>query len=306
MLMVCHHLDSSIPEDLSFAESRIRAETIAAESILHDMGAISVMASDSQAMGRIGETIMRTWQTAHRMKMQRGVLREEDEQCRWPHRAGGDGEADIDHEADIDVADSGRASAMGSPPGGDSGGRSPRTGCADNFRVRRYLAKYTINPAIVHGMSHLIGSIEPGKLADLTLWEFAHFGAKPDLVIKGGEIVCAMMGDPNASIPTPQPVSARRMFANTRGGDPESAPSGSIVFVSRRAYDSDVKARYGLSKRVEPVVGCRSVKKDMMVLNSSSPALTVDPETYQVTVDGKTVSCEPAASIPLAQRYFLF
>ena len=253
MLMVCHHLDPLIAEDLAFAESRIRRETIAAEDILHDLGAISMMSSDSQAMGRIGEVITRTWQTAHKMKVQRGSL-----------------------------------------PG--DGVRN------DNFRVRRYVAKYTINPALTHGIAHEVGSIEIGKWADLVVWEPAFFGVKPTLIIKGGMINLALMGDPNASIPTPQPVHYREMFA-TKGG---AINRTSLTFASRAAIRSGIQAKYGLSKRIVPVSGIRQLRKSDMIHNSWQPKITVDPETYQVVADGEFLMCEPAKELPLAQRYFLF
>ncbi len=253
MLMVCHHLDSGIPEDVAFAESRIRAETIAAEDILHDLGAISMISSDSQAMGRVGEVITRTWQTAHKMKQQRGAL-----------------------------------------PG--------ERGNNDNLRIRRYIAKYTINPAIAHGVGHVIGSVEAGKLADLVLWRPALFGAKPELVIKGGAIAWAQMGDPGASIPTPQPVMMRPMFAalgRAIGGT-------SLAFVSQLAASSGCAAGYGLGKRIEAVKGTRSIGKKDMRLNDATPKITVDAETYKVTADGEHLTCAPATELPLTQRYFLF
>ncbi|MEO0580308.1 MAG: urease subunit alpha, partial [Pseudomonadota bacterium] len=253
MLMVCHHLDAKIPEDVAFAESRIRRETIAAEDILHDLGAFSMIASDSQAMGRVGEVISRTWQTAHKMKVQRGAL-------------------------DQDTARN------------------------DNFRVRRYVAKYTINPAITHGISDLVGSIEPGKLADLVLWKPAFFGAKPSLVIKGGLIVAAPMGDPNASIPTPQPTHYRPMFAAFGG----ARTATSVTFVSRAAHSNGVGDELGLAKATAPVVNTRKVRKTDMVLNDWMPSIDVDPETYEVRADGELLTCEPADVLPLAQRYFLF
>jgi urease subunit alpha len=252
MLMVCHHLDPSIAEDVAFAESRIRGETIAAEDVLQDLGAISMMSSDSQAMGRVGEVITRTWQTAHKMKAQRGAL--------------------------------------------------PGEGGNDNLRIRRYVAKYTINPAIAHGMAHLIGSVEVGKLADLVLWRPAFFGAKPELVIKGGFIAWAQMGDPNASIPTPQPVSMRPMF----GAFGRATGATSVAFVSQAAVSSRSVERYGLSKRVEAVRRCRGLGKRDMKLNDALPRISVDPETYQVRADGALLTCEPAAVLPLAQRFFLF
>ncbi|AJE98468.1 urease subunit alpha [Pandoraea apista] len=253
MLMVCHHLDPAIAEDIAFAESRIRRETIAAEDILHDLGALSMISSDSQAMGRVGEVVMRTWQTAHKMKVQRGAL------------------------------------------GTD-------TAQADNFRVKRYVAKYTINPAITHGMAHEIGSIEVGKWADLVLWEPAFFGVKPTLILKGGMITTALMGDPNASIPTPQPVHYREMFGARAGAMART----SLTFVSQAAYDGDVAGRYGLSKRVVPVRDIRQVTKANMINNDWLPHISVDPETYQVIADGQLLTCEPATVLPMAQRYFLF
>ncbi|MEA3206140.1 MAG: urease subunit alpha [Verrucomicrobiota bacterium] len=253
MLMVCHHLDPAIAEDLAFAESRIRRETIAAEDILHDLGALSMMSSDSQAMGRIGEVITRTWQTAHKMKVQRGAL----------------------------------------------SGDSSRN---DNQRVKRYVAKYTINPAITHGIAHEIGSVEVGKWADLVLWEPAFFGVKPALILKGGMINLALMGDPNASIPTPQPVHYREMFA-TRGG---ALSKTSLTFVSQAAEAAGIADRYGLRKRLVPVQGIRSLRKTDMIHNSYQPKIAVDPETYQVVADGELLTCEPAKILPMAQRYFLF
>lgn len=253
MLMVCHHLDSRIPEDVAFADSRIRPETIAAEDVLHDMGVFSMISSDSQAMGRVGEVIIRTWQTADKMKQQRGPL---------------------------------------APDGENS----------DNFRIKRYIAKYTINPAITHGVSHLVGSLEVGKFADLVIWSPMFFGVKPDLVLKGGSIAYAQMGDPNASIPTPQPVFGRPMFAAFG----KSVFSSSITFVSQAAYDRGIAGKYGLQKRIEPVRGCRSVTKKDMIHNDATPKLEVDPETYKVMADGVHVTCEPAEVLPMAQRYFLF
>ena len=253
MLMVCHHLDKNLPEDVAFAESRIRGETIAAEDILHDLGAISVMGSDSQAMGRVGEVISRTWQTADKMRQQRGSLAE------------------------------------------DSDGN-------DNYRIKRYVAKYTINPAIAHGMSHLIGSVEVGKLADLVLWKPSFFGAKPELVIKGGIIAWSQMGDPNASIPTPQPSFMRPMF----GGYGKAVGPISIAFVSQLCEQENVASSYGLGKQLEAVKNCRQISKKDMKLNDATPEITVDPETYHVTADGEHLTCEPAESLPLAQRYFLF
>ncbi|HWQ37171.1 MAG TPA: urease subunit alpha [Burkholderiales bacterium] len=253
MLMVCHHLDPSIAEDVAFAESRIRRETIAAEDILHDLGAISMMSSDSQAMGRVGEVICRTWQTAHKMKTQRGAL-------------AGDGARN------------------------------------DNFRIKRYIAKYTINPARAHGMAHVVGSVELGKWADLVLWKPAFFGVKPALVLKGGVIAAAAMGDPNASIPTPQPVHYRPMFGAFGGALAQSC----ITFVSQQAAAADVAGRYRLARRIEAVRGCRNVRKHDMVHNDARPKIEVDPETYEVRADGQLLTCEPARELPLAQRYFLF
>jgi urease subunit alpha len=253
MLMVCHHLDPNLPEDVAFAESRIRGETIAAEDILHDLGAISMMSSDSQAMGRIGEVITRTWQTADKMKTQRGRL-----------------------------------------PG--------ERGDNDNFRIKRYIAKYTINPAITHGVGHRVGSVETGKLADLVLWRPAFFGIKPEMVIKGGFIAWSQMGDPNASIPTPQPVFMRPMF-----GAFGTAPGlTSLAFVSGLCAEEGVAAQYGLTKRIEAVTGCRKLGKKDMKWNDALPKITVDPETYEVKADGELLTCEPAKVLPLAQRYCLF
>ncbi len=254
MLMVCHHLDPSIAEDIAFAESRIRKETIAAEDILHDLGAFSIIASDSQAMGRVGEVLIRTWQTADKMKKQRGLLSEEQ---------------------------------------GDN----------DNFRVRRYIAKYTINPAIAHGISEHIGSIEEGKLADLVLWSPAFFGVKPDLVLKMGSIAAAPMGDPNASIPTPQPVHYRPMFASFGGALHESA----VTFVSQAAQDAGIRETLGLAKQTLPVRNTRGgIGKSAMLLNDHCPNIEVDPETYEVRADGELLTCEPATKLPMAQRYFLY
>ena len=255
MLMVCHHLDASIAEDVAFAESRIRRETIAAEDILHDLGAISMMSSDSQAMGRVGEVILRTWQTAHKMKVQRG------------HLAGPDG----------------------------------TSASHDNFRVRRYIAKYTINPAITHGIAHVVGSIETGKLADLVLWKPAFFGAKPSMILKAGMIAMAQMGDPNASIPTPQPVHYRPMFGAFGG-----ALKKSVTFVSQAAFDDGIAQRLQLTKTVLPVRATRGLRKPDMIHNGATPVMQVDPETYEVRADGELLTCEPATSLPLAQRYFLF
>jgi urease subunit alpha len=253
MLMVCHHLDAGIAEDLAFAESRIRRETIAAEDILHDMGAISMMSSDSQAMGRVGEVIIRTWQAADKMKSQRGTLP------------------------------------------GDSARH-------DSFRVRRYIAKYTINPAIAHGISHIVGSLEVGKWADLVVWKPAFFGVKPALVLKGGSIALAAMGDPNASIPTPQPVHYRPMFGSFGGATAKS----SLTFVSQAGLAAGVGERFGLHKTLEAVKGCRSVTKAHMVHNSLLPKMEIDPQTYAVRADGVLLTCEPAIKLPMAQRYFLF
>ncbi|MGI9282732.1 MAG: urease subunit alpha [Endozoicomonas sp.] len=254
MLMVCHHLDPNIPEDVAFADSRIRRETIAAEDILHDLGAFSMIASDSQAMGRVGEVVCRTWQTAHKMKVQRGLLPED-----------------------------------------------TSTG-VDNFRARRYVAKYTMNPAITHGISHEVGSVEPGKLADLVLWKPAFFGTKPSLVLKGGAIAMAPMGDPNASIPTPQPVHYRPMF----GAMGKAVSATSLSFVSQAAYENDIRRKLGLSKVVSAVKNTRTIRKKDMLLNTWQPHMEVNPETYEVRADGELLVCAPAEVVPLAQRYFLF
>jgi urease subunit alpha len=253
MLMVCHHLDPAISEDVAFAESRIRRETIAAEDILHDLGAFSMISSDSQAMGRVGEVVTRTWQTAHKMKVQRGSLPEDP----------------AEH---------------------------------DNFRIKRYIAKYTINPAITHGISHEVGSIEVGKLADIVLWNPMFFGAKPGLIIKGGMIVAAPMGDPNASIPTPQPVHYRRMFGALGG----ARTATSVTFVSQAALDTDVVHRVNMKKRAVAVRGTRGVKKVNLIHNGALPKIEVDSQTYEVRADGQLLTCEPASVLPLAQRYFLF
>ena len=253
MLMVCHHLDPSIAEDLAFAESRIRKETIAAEDILHDIGALSMLSSDSQAMGRLGEVIIRTWQTADKMKKQRGRLKEE-------------------------------------------------TGDNDNFRAKRYIAKYTINPAIAHGVSKVVGSIETGKLADLVMWSPAFFGVKPDCIIKGGTIVAAQMGDPNASIPTPQPVHYRPMF----GAYGKALTASSFVFVSKAAAKSRLREQLGVEKQFLAVENTRKITKKSMIHNGATPDITVDPETYEVTADGELLTCAPADVLPMAQRYFLF
>jgi urease subunit alpha len=253
MLMVCHHLDASIPEDLAFAESRIRKETIAAEDILHDLGAISIFSSDSQAMGRVGENVMRCWQTAHKMKVQRGSLPED------PARH-------------------------------------------DNFRVRRYVAKYTINPAIAHGVAHQVGSVEPGKWADLVLWRPAFFGVKPSLIIKGGMIAASLMGDPNASIPTPQPVHLRPMF----GAYGKAMARTNLTFVSQAAMARGIGEQLGLQRQLVAVQGCRTIGKRDMVLNDYAPHMEINPQTYEVRADGVLLTCEPLAHLPMAQRYFLF
>ncbi len=259
MLMVCHHLDPNIAEDLAFAESRIRKETIAAEDVLHDLGAISMFSSDSQAMGRVGEVILRCWQTAHKMKLQRGKL---------PSANGlvGDGERN------------------------------------DNARAKRYVAKYTINPALAHGISHEVGSIEVGKWADLVLWKPAFFGIKPSLILKGGFIAAAAMGDPNASIPTPQPVHYRPMFGSFGG----AVQQGSLTFMSGQAVDAGLRHRLSLNKAVSAVRGCRSVRKQHMVHNNYLPTMEVNPQTYEVRADGVLLTCKPASVLPMAQRYFLF
>ena len=253
MLMVCHHLDPSIAEDLAFAESRIRKETIAAEDILHDLGAISMFSSDSQAMGRVGEVILRTWQTAHKMKLQRGAL-----------------------------------------PGD--------TARNDNFRIKRYIAKYTINPAIAHGISHEVGSLEVGKWADIVVWKPAFFGVKPALILKGGSIAMAAMGDPNASIPTPQPVHYRPMFASYGGALARS----SLTFVSQAGLANGIGERFALAKTLSAVKNIRGIGKRHMLLNDYAPTMEVDPQTYSVRADGQLLTCEPAVSLPMAQRYFLF
>jgi urease subunit alpha len=252
MLMVCHHLDAGIAEDLAFAESRIRRETIAAEDVLHDLGAISIFSSDSQAMGRVGEVILRCWQTAHKMKAQRGPL--------------------------------------------------PGDGASDNQRVRRYVAKLAINPALAHGIAHEVGSVEPGKWADLVLWRPAFFGVKPSLVLKGGFIAMAAMGDPNASIPTPQPVHQRPMFGSFAG----ARSATSITFMSRAAVDAGIADAFGLRKAVSAVRACRSVRKADMIHNAYTPRMQVDAQTYEVRADGELLTCEPASVLPMAQRYFLF
>jgi urease subunit alpha len=251
MLMVCHHLNSMVPEDVAFAESRIRPETIAAEDILHDLGVFSMISSDSQAMGRVGEVVTRTWQTAHKMKTQRGVLPED----------------------------------------------SARN---DNFRVKRYVAKYTVNPAITHGIASEVGSIEPGKLADLVLWKPSMFGVKPEIIVKGGFIAWSVMGDANASIPTPQPVLYRPMF----GSFGSARASIALTFVSRSSVESGIQKM--LRKKAVAVKGCRAIGKKDMVHNAATPRIEVDPETYEVRADGELLTCEPATELPLAQRYFLF
>ena len=253
MLMVCHHLDPSVPEDIAFADSRIRKETIAAEDILHDLGVFSMISSDSQAMGRVGEVILRTWQTADKMKKQRGKMLED-------------------------------------------------TGEGDNFRVKRYIAKYTINPAITHGISDVVGSVEEGKFADLVLWDPAFFGVKPDMILKGGMIAHSMMGDPNASIPTPQPVLYRPMFASFG----KAVESTSITFLSKASYEAGIHDDLGLKKIVKTVSNVRNLTKKDMKLNGETPVIEVDPQTYEVTVDGDLITCEPAEILPMAQRYFLF
>lgn len=253
MLMVCHHLDANIPEDIAFADSRIRKETIAAEDILHDMGVFSMISSDSQAMGRVGEVIMRTWQTADKMKKQRGKLPED-------------------------------------------------TGIGDNFRAKRYIAKYTINPAIVHGISDYVGSVETGKFADLVLWHPAFFGVKPELILKGGMIAYSLMGDPNASIPTPQPVLYRNMF----GAFGKARQKTSLTFVSKAAYNKGIHRELGLNKQVKPVKNIRQLSKQDLPYNDKTPKIEVDPQTYDVEVDGELITCEPAETVPMAQRYFLF
>ncbi|ANA32345.1 Urease subunit alpha [Ralstonia mannitolilytica] len=257
MLMVCHHLDASIAEDIAFAESRIRRETIAAEDILHDLGAFSMISSDSQAMGRVGEVVLRTWQTAHKMKVQRGKLAGDPNDARGGH---------------------------------------------DNFRVKRYVAKYTINPALTHGIAHEVGSVEVGKWADLVLWKPAFFGVKPSLILKGGMIASAAMGDANASIPTPQPVHYRPMFGSAGG----ALGRTSLTFLSQSAAAAGVAERYGLAKTTAVVKGTRTVSKADMIHNDWRPDITVDPETYQVVADGTVLTCEPAEVLPMAQRYFLF
>ena len=280
MLMVCHHLDRSIPEDVAFAESRIRRETIAAEDILHDLGAFSMISSDSQAMGRVGEVIIRTWQTAHKMKVQRGILNGQDARS----TGGFDGQD---------------ARSTGGFDGQDA--RSTGGG-NDNFRVKRYIAKYTINPAITHGISQYVGSVEEGKLADLCLWRSAFFGVKPEMVIKGGAIAYGQMGDANASIPTPQPVHMRPMFGSFGG----AIAATCLTFVSQAARDRGIAAQLGLQKPTVAVSGTRQISKRDMKLNDYLPQMEVDPETYEVRADGELLTCEPATVLPMAQRYFLF
>ncbi len=253
MLMVCHHLNPSVPEDVAFAESRIRPETIAAEDILHDLGVFSMISSDSQAMGRVGEVVLRTWQTAHKMKQQRGALPQD----------------------------------------------SVRN---DNFRIKRYVSKYTINPALTHGIANEVGSIEPGKLADLVLWKPAFFGVKPEIIVKGGFIAWSVMGDSNASIPTPQPVLYRPMFGSF-GDAPEST---SVLFTSQAALAEGSLEPLKIGKRLVAVEKCRSVGKADMVHNAAMPDISVDPETYEVRADGELLTCEPVSELPMAQRYFLF
>ncbi|MFD6441995.1 urease subunit alpha [Peribacillus sp. NPDC060186] len=253
MLMVCHHLDPSVPEDIAFADSRIRKETIAAEDILHDLGVFSMISSDSQAMGRVGEVVLRTWQTADKMKKQRGKMMEE-------------------------------------------------AGEGDNFRVKRYVAKYTINPAITHGISDVVGSVEEGKFADLVLWDPAFFGVKPDMILKGGMIAHSIMGDPNASIPTPQPVLYRPMFASFG----QAVASTSITFLSKASYEAGIHKDLGLKKIMKTVSNIRNLTKKDMKLNGETPVIEVDPQTYEVTVDGDLITCEPSEILPMAQRYFLF
>jgi urease subunit alpha len=290
MLMVCHHLDAGIAEDLAFAESRIRKETIAAEDILHDLGAISMFSSDSQAMGRVGEVIIRTWQTAHKMKQQRGHL--------LPPTAHGS-------SPDLPFSPLGGSPDLLPPPlgegrgGGSSTEQNPRN---DNFRAKRYIAKYTINPAIAHGISHEVGSIEVGKLADLVVWKPAFFGIKPAIILKGGFIAMAAMGDPNASIPTPQPVHYRPMFGAFGG----AVAKTSLIFVSQAGLAAGIKERFGLAKTLSAVKNIRGVRKQHMVHNDYLPKMEIDAQTYLVRADGHLLTCEPAASLPMTQRYFLF
>ena len=286
MLMVCHHLDRSIPEDVAFAESRIRRETIAAEDILHDLGAFSMISSDSQAMGRVGEVIIRTWQTAHKMKVQGGHL----PPLTPPYQGG-------ETRGITPPYQGGETRGITYPyQGGEPGGEN------DNFRVKRYIAKYTINPAITHGISQYVGSVEEGKLADLCLWRSAFFGVKPEMVIKGGAIAYGQMGDANASIPTPQPVHMRPMFGSFGG----AIAATCLTFVSQAARDRDIAAQLGLQKPTVAVSGTRQISKRDMKLNDYLPQMEVDPETYEVRADGELLTCEPATVLPMAQRYFLF
>jgi len=300
MLMVCHHLDPAIAEDLAFAESRIRKETIAAEDILHDLGAISMMSSDSQAMGRVGEVIIRTWQTAHKMKVQRGWLGPSTSSGRTDTGSGrtdtGSGRTDTSSKGTD--AGSTRTDVINSVRAEPVEARSRN----DNYRVKRYIAKYTINPAIAHGISHEVGSIEVGKWADLVIWKPAFFGIKPAIVMKGGFIALAAMGDPNASIPTPQPVHYRPMFGSFGG----ALAKGSLTFVSQAGKQAGVGERYGLAKTLSAVKNIRSVRKQDMVHNAYAPRMEVDAQTYVVRADGMLLTCEPAASLPMTQRYFLF
>ena len=288
MLMVCHHLDASIAEDVAFAESRIRRETIAAEDILHDIGALSMFSSDSQAMGRVGEVIIRTWQTAHKMKSQRG--------CLAPSPAGRGAGGEGDHSQTLPHPQSlSRGEREASSPAAQETARH------DNFRVKRYIAKYTINPAIAHGISHVVGSVEVGKFADLVVWRPAFFGVKPSTIIKGGMIAAAAMGDANASIPTPQPVHYRPMFGSFGGG-----LKTSLTFVSQASLDKGTLTGLGLQKPLVAVKNIRSVTKADMIHNDWCGEITVDAETYEVHADGEHLTCEPATSLPMAQRYFLF
>ena len=276
MLMVCHHLDAAIAEDLAFAESRIRKETIAAEDVLHDLGAISMFSSDSQAMGRVGEVVLRCWQTAHKMKQQRGWLA--------PPEAGG------------------TAPAAAQTQSRDAGTAPEASARNDNYRAKRYVAKYTINPAIAHGIAHEVGSVEPGKWADLVLWKPAFFGVKPSLILKGGFIAMAAMGDPNASIPTPQPVHYRPMFGAFGG----ALARGSLTFVSQAGLRAGIGERFGLAKRLSAVQNVRQVRKQHMIHNSYLPRMEIDAQTYAVRADGQLLTCEPAVTLPMTQRYFLF
>jgi urease subunit alpha len=281
---VCHHLDPGIPEDVAFAESRIRRETIAAEDILHDLGAFSMISSDSQAMGRVGEVIIRTWQTAHKMKVQRGHLAPSPSPPLPSPPLLGEG-------------------TLGLPPGrGELGGWRGVGERSDNFRAKRYIAKYTINPAITHGIANYVGSIEVEKLADLCLWRPAFFGVKPEIVIKGGAIAWAQMGDANASIPTPQPVHMRPMFGSFGG----AIAATSLTFVSQAALETDILTQLSLQKTPVAVSGTRQLTKRDMKLNDALPRMEIDPETYEVRADGNLLTCEPAFILPLAQRYFLF